>query len=295
MPSKQHQLPLSVEAQIKNLQELNLTFNDLDFATSFLNDVSYYRFIKAYSLGLKPRNGQYYDGVTFEQIVELYLFNANFRQKLFCHIEKIEVNLRTRIANHFSVKYGSLAYLDSHYFVNEDYHTSFIKTIEKGITRNRRSPFVKNFQDKYEDGSIPLYALVEIMSFGTLSKFFKNLYPVDKREIAISFNTSFKFLESWIESIAYVRNLCAHYGRLYNAILTKKPMLYNEYRKLGIRNDRIFGVICCLKEIIPQDGHWNDFIEEIEQLLIKYPHVDKRTMGFPNNWKTVLLNSKDQI
>lgn len=87
--TKQHQLPLTIDEQIKNLQDLNLQFGDIDFAQSFLNDVSYFWFIKAYSLGIKPQNGNYNDGVIFEQIVELYLFNANLRQQLFPHIERI--------------------------------------------------------------------------------------------------------------------------------------------------------------------------------------------------------------
>lgn len=45
-----------------------------------------FRLIKAYSLNLKPKNGEYHEGVTFGQIVELYLFNANFRQILFPEI-----------------------------------------------------------------------------------------------------------------------------------------------------------------------------------------------------------------
>ncbi|GAB2024392.1 hypothetical protein OfM1_04620 [Lactovum odontotermitis] len=68
---RQQQRPLSVDEQIKNLKDLNLVFKDEDYAKCFLNDVSYFRFIKAYSLGLKPRNGKYNTGVTFEQIVEL--------------------------------------------------------------------------------------------------------------------------------------------------------------------------------------------------------------------------------
>ena len=37
-----------------------------DYARSFLNDVSYFRLIKAYSLGLKERNGNYHKNVCFE-------------------------------------------------------------------------------------------------------------------------------------------------------------------------------------------------------------------------------------
>ncbi|GAB2024391.1 hypothetical protein OfM1_04610 [Lactovum odontotermitis] len=219
----------------------------------------------------------------------LYLFNANFRQQLFAQIERIEINLRARIANYFSVKYGVIGYQDSGIFPDPCKHANFIKNIEQEIDRNKRSPFIRNFQENYENGNIPFYALVEIMSFGALSKFYKNLQGADKQEIADTYGLKFKFLESWIESITYVRNLCAHYGRIYNAKLTKKPRLYNEYREIGIRDDRIFGILCCIKELVPQDEHWNEFVEQIEAFLEKYPHVNEFTMGFPGNWKQILL------
>ena len=84
-----------------------------------MNDISYFRLIKAYSLGFKAKNGDYDEGVTFEQIVELYLFNANFRQITFAEIEKIEVNVRCRIANYFAETYGVLGYMNSENFVDE--------------------------------------------------------------------------------------------------------------------------------------------------------------------------------
>ena len=71
MAEKEHQIPLSVEDQIKNLVSLNLIIEDEVYAQDFLNDVSYFRLIKAYSLGLKPKNGKYNEGVTFFQIEHL--------------------------------------------------------------------------------------------------------------------------------------------------------------------------------------------------------------------------------
>lgn len=70
---------MNIEEQIDNLKEIGLIIDDIEYAKSFLNDVSYFRLIKAYSLGLKPKNSDYYKGITFEEIVQLYLFNANFR------------------------------------------------------------------------------------------------------------------------------------------------------------------------------------------------------------------------
>lgn len=290
MTFKTQQEALTVEEQIKNLKSINLTINDEDFAKQFLNDVSYFRFIKAYSLGLKPKNGNYYDGVTFEQLVELYLFNANFRQLLFSQIEKVEINLRCRISNYFSSAYGVLGYKDSMNFSNINYHAMFLADIQNEINRNKRTPFIKNFQHNYSNGDIPFYALIEIFSFGTLSKFYKNMKNTDKKIIASTYGVSYTYFESWIESIAYVRNLCAHYGRLYNAKLTKTPKLYQQDHKLGITNIRIFCILCCLKYILPTDRHWIEFIDTIQLLFEKYPHVDKSTMGFPENWIHILKN-----
>ena len=66
---------------------------------------------------MKTKNGIYKKDVTFEQIVELYLFNSNFRQLIFPEIEKIEINVRCRIANYFAETYGVLGYLEAENFV----------------------------------------------------------------------------------------------------------------------------------------------------------------------------------
>ena len=285
---KDHQPPMTIDEQIENLKLLGLTVENEDYAKKILNDISYFRLIKAYSLNLKPKNGKYKIGVTFEQIVELYLFNANFRQIIFPEIEKIEVNARCRIANYFSETYGALGYLNEDYFSDREYHKIFLNEIEEEVRRNQKAPFVKNFQENYKGGKLPLYALVELFSFGTLSKFYKNMKNQDKKAVARTFGVGYTYLESWLESIAYVRNICAHYGRLYNAKLSKTPMLYKEYTADGIGNNRVFGVLLCMKQLLKNDDHWNLFVDNIEILFDKYEQVDIKTMGFPENWKELL-------
>ena len=66
---------MTVEKHIENLQDLELIIENESMAVSILNDVSYFRLIKAFSLGLKLKNGNYFEGVTFEQIVDLYKLN----------------------------------------------------------------------------------------------------------------------------------------------------------------------------------------------------------------------------
>ena len=202
---KQHPLPMTIDEQIENLKSLGLIIENEEYAKKILNDISYFRLIKAYSLGFKPKNGKYEEGVTFEQIVELYLFNANFRQVTFAEIEKIEVNVRCRIANYFAEVYGVLGYMEPQNFVDEEYHRAFMADIEEGVRRN-----------------------------------------------------------------------------------SKTPILYKEYTQAGIGNNRMFGVLLCMKQILKNDKHWNLYVDQIELLIDKYEKVDVKTMGFPDDWKKLL-------
>ena len=288
MMLKNQQKPLSIKKQIENIKDIGLIVENEPLAASFLNNVSYFRFIKAYSLGLKCKNNTYNNGVTFNGLKELYLFDTQLRHLIFLQIEHLEVSLRCRISNYFSINYGPLAYNESCNFANQNYHASFILEVKKEINRNRCTPFIHNFQENYVNGSIPLYALVEILSFGTLSKFYKNLKNPDKKAISQTFDVPYTYLESWIESFAYVRNICAHYGRLYNAKLAKTPKLYPNDRKKGIVNNRIFGILVCMAYILKNNTSWQSFVTSTEELFIKYPLVKKETMGFPGNWKEIL-------
>lgn len=202
---KQHPLPMTIDEQIENLKSLGLIIENEEYAKKILNDISYFRLIKAYSLGVKPKNGKYEEGVTFEQIVELYLFNANFRQVTFAEIEKIEVNVRCRIANYFAEVYGVLGYMEPQNFVDEEYHRAFMADIEEEVRRN-----------------------------------------------------------------------------------SKTPILYKEYTQAGIGNNRMFGVLLCMKQILKNDKHWNLYVDQIELLIDKYEKVDVKTMGFPDDWKKLL-------
>lgn len=88
-----------------------------------LNRISYYRLIKAYSISLKE-DGKYIDGTTFENIVDLYLFDVELRHILFSLIEYIEVYLRAVITNYFSLKYGNFGYKDISNYKKKNFQKS---------------------------------------------------------------------------------------------------------------------------------------------------------------------------
>ena len=287
---------MNVDEQLENLKQLGCSIEDEKKAKEFLHQVSYFRLIKGFGYSLKEKNSNYFDGVTFEQIKGLYLFNAKFRHLIFPEIEKVEINFRCRIANYFCCKYGVLGYLDETNFQDPMYHQKFLEDIRAEINRNSKSPFVRNFQKNYEGGELPLYAAIELFSFGTLSKFYRNMKGEDKKAIALQYGVPYTYLESWIEHLAFVRNICAHYGRLYNAKFPKTPDLYREYTRNGIGNQRVYATLICLRHLLPNNDHWTRFIAEIGMLINDFPCVNIRYMGFPGAvWGEYLLRDLSEF
>lgn len=284
---KIHQEPITIENQVKNLIDLGLLVKDKTYAKKILGRISYYRLIKAYSITLK-KDGRYISGISFEDIVNLYKFDRELRQLIFEIIEHIEVSLRAVITNYFSLKYGNFGYKDlSNVGKYKNRYKEALNDLERETKRNRRSPFIKNFKDNYEGGEIPLYAVIEVASFGTLSKMYKNMKNEDKSKIAKVFHTDYHYFESWIENFAYIRNICAHYGRLYGAKLTKSPKLYKEYLKKNISNNTIFATLVNLK-IVSEEENYKKFYHDLTELIARYENIELRHVGFIENWKELL-------
>ena len=286
---KQLQPPMTIDEQIKNLTNIGLIIKDEASAKRFLNEVSYFRFVKAYSLGLKDDQHHYLPNVSFEQLVDLYVFDQSLRSLLFPLIENVEITLRSRTSDYFANKYGALAYEDSSHFTDPRYHEQFLYKIHR-IIEHSSSPFVKNFKNNYIDGKIPFYALTELFDFGTLSKFVKNLQTADQKAIAKQYGIDHSLLISWIEIVALIRNICAHHGRLYNREFTKKQTLCREHRALSIVEYGLFAPLLCIKLLMSEPVKWYHFVSQLLELCSKHNYVDLNTMYFPSDWYNILIN-----
>ena len=113
----------------------------------------------------------------------------------------------------------------------------------------------------------------------------------DKNQIAkCNYQIPAIYLESWLKCLSYIRNICAHYGRLYNRPLTSKPRLDNRVKKLGIKQDRIFAHLFVLKQLIPEQDKWTDFVTRLEALFSQYKeNVELERIGFPEDWEAILI------
>lgn len=112
--------PLLIESQIKKLAERGLKISDKDFAKSSLSNISYYR-LRAYTYPFQNNEDEDANhefirkDIHFNDIIDLYNFDSQLRTLIFNALGKIEISIRTKIVNEYSIETG-----DSHWFLNEN-------------------------------------------------------------------------------------------------------------------------------------------------------------------------------
>ena len=133
---------------------------------------------------------------------------------------------------------------------------------------------------------MPIWALSEILSFGTLTKLYAILPKALKKEIANSFNKNLdiEIFDNWLLGLTVIRNTCAHYARIWNRQFTpsfKYPKKLNDFLSKEVKNNQIFFALSVMLVFLNN----NKLKDELASLFKKYPNVDKRKMGFTDNWQ----------
>lgn len=116
----------------------------------------------------------------------------------------------------------------------------------------------------------------------------------DQNRIAkINYRAPAIYLESWLKCLSYIRNICAHYGRLYNRPLTSKPRLDRKSKEIGIDQGKVFAHLYVLRELIPDRSKWTDFVTRLEAILTGYKEVvELDRIGFPEDWEAILIKKR---
>lgn len=282
--------PTTFEEQIKILKSRNLIINDEDKAIDILSRVNYYR-LSAYMLSFKS-NDVFFDGCTLEDIYDIYFFDKKLRNLLVAVLESMEIEFRTHIAYHLAHKYGALGYLDSNNFINKELHNIYIKELEKEINKNKQELFIIHHKNKY-NGQVPVWVVMEVTTFGMLSKLFYNLKVEDKKVIASMCGSAhYSLLSGWLRSLSHIRNVCAHYGRIYDKKFNIKPTIPRIYNKYNIDDSRVYSMIIAIKHSIQNKSEWNGFLINLKALVDQYEIIKLDLVGFPVNWYDIL--SKDE-
>lgn len=264
--------------QIEKLRSRGCIICDDAACKTVLENTGYYR-LSAYFLPFKKDDDNYSEGLTFERVYHIYEFDRKLRNLLFAAIEVIEVSLRARLAYFHSEKYGPLGYLDTTSFNDKHNAEKFKTNIDREIENNNKVLFVRHHIERY-DGKFPLWVICELFTFGMLSYFYNDLTTADKKRFA---GAKYNDMVSWLRCCTDLRNICAHYGRLYYRSFSAMPTGFNIS---AAARRRLWGAMLSVKALYPYEKKWNtEFMPAIEALFEEYKDdIDLYHLAFPEDW-----------
>lgn len=294
---------LTYEEQLKLLQDRGLVIPDRERALHWLLRKGYFR-LSAYFLPFKVWDAathsyadNYIPGASFTDVIKLYKFDAHLRLLLIKAIDRVEVALRASITYHCAHTLGPFGYIDSSNFspfvpspgpgvpATGFDHVSMLRRIDTEITQSKEE-FVRHYRAKYTlETNLPIWMLTELMSFGMLSKMTEGLKKGLRKQIAKDFGIAQSQLVSWMETLTYVRNICAHHSRLWNREVSLKPELLSEWKGNGVSNSRVYCVFLVLEHILCRASPRSRWKDMLMLAILDNPHVNLAAMGFPPNWK----------
>ena len=277
--------PQSIAQQIHILEMHGCIVANKTYANEVLLNINYYR-LSAYFLPFKKDDGSYIHGTTFEKVLRIYEFDRELRALLFHAIERIEVALRARLSYFHGMKYGALGYLDAANFNLRHNRCKFEANLQREIASNRNVPFVKHHQEKY-NGQFPIWVISELFTFGMLSYFYSDLHTQDKKIIARQYGTNYKNLGSWLRCCTDMRNICAHYGRVYYRVFSAAPAGFNLTDSI---RHRTWAMILVIQALYPSREKWlTEFLPCLENLIKKYADdINLYHLAFPDDWNEKL-------
>lgn len=290
---------LSVIQLIQKLQDAGMTISSHDEASTALTTIGYYR-LKGYCFHLiDPTTKNYTPGTNFSDLLKLYYFDSELSHLIFNYLSQIEVTLKSHLVNAFQITQDALILHDPSAFQDKHLYWKNQGTIASEISRSNDVFIEHNFNN--HEGSIPLWASVEVMSLGTISKTIKNMKTGEQSAFSrlvqnyqfknVNGNNvtpSQKMLTSWIHAVSIMRNICAHNSRIYNRAISIRPQLISsDIVNPQPRYNGLYQIMLSMKYLRPTNTSWNTFINDFNHLLEKYAGIySLNRMNFPSDWES---------
>ena len=200
--------------------EKGIIVDNIAYAEDILRRIGYYPLMGGYKhLFRIPLTKNYKEGTKFEEIVALYEFDAGLRELFFKYLLQIERHLRSLVSYYFSEKYGESqsAYLDlANYNNTRRTHTTatrLIATLQYATTASNHD-YIEYYRKTH--GNIPLWVLVNVLTFGNLSKMYQVFDQSIQSKICKSIgDVNQRQLKQFLSILTKFRNVCAHGERLF--------------------------------------------------------------------------------
>lgn len=239
------------------------------------------------------------------EIHALYQFDSVLRNIFFRYVLKVETNIKSLISYYFSEAHGHKNYL-----VYTNFNTSLrnsstkitalIAEVQRQLSSKSADPSIAHYLNKH--GYVPLWVLNNILTLGTISKFYSLMLPNERQSVSRHFGMLDNELENCLFYISSIRNFCAHGNRLY-CFRTKHPLSNTDYHnELSIPTNAsgefiygkrdLFACVIALKQLLSH----NDYKRMTKEIFRAIGTLEKKLsvltrdeilneMGFPKNWR----------
>lgn len=292
--------PLSIEEKITLLQGRGLLIPDIEKAKKYLNHIGYFRLTGYFKRYQDTTTNQFRKWTTFDQVLDLYIFDRKLRLLTLDAIEKIEVSVKSQIDNIMSTKYGCFWYMEKELFSldtkteENDYENFLSKTIE--IKEKSILTFIQAYNHKYKEEKIlPARMMLESCTLWGISLLFRLLKTNDAKDITQVYNTYYVDLRKRLQLIVNARNISAHHERLRNRKFITKPrvndvifkwkyILQKESEKIEV-DPNFFNLTLIIHYLLNSISHNNDRLDRLERLFNKHPDISLESMGFDKGRK----------
>lgn len=306
----------SVDEQITKLQTQNLIINDVGFAKHALRQYGYSNLVKSYRepyLTINDGEKKYRDGVTFEQLTSLYVFDKSLRNAVISAMLDLEEHIKETAADIVASKFGTK---EKEYLKYRNYRakrTRNPKFTLASILDNMNAALATGKDPIHhyatEHGIVPPWILFKGIYFSTIINFIKFFKIPEQDEMTHrlyghTFNLAdnkarMLMMDTLFIALEY-RNLSAHGGRTYNYecnrrlrwndIFNDKQVRYSGFRQLLfllglLEYERPFQILnSALDSAINQ--HCSNFPEDVTYLgQILNVNIEK------HNWVFVTKSS----
>ena len=174
------------------------------------------------------------------------------------------------------------------HFEDVNKHIWMMYELQKDKTARKDELFVQHHK-KCKGGIFPVWAATELMSFGQVSKFFKNMVREDRNKMSREFYSisSREYIESWIQCAVVARNIAAHGGRFYNRFLSPKIRLPDA---LAGNESTFWGYAYAIYMLLPEEKK-EAFISDLSRAISAHKYVLLKHISFPDNWAQIMRSN----
>ncbi len=319
-----------MEDQLATLQSRGMTVSDEAKALEYLARIGYYRLSGYWFAFRQLSDGKcsrwspsttaknkptpsflaleaFKPGATFQNAVDLYVFDKKLRMLAMDALERVEIALRVDLS-HTLGKLHRFSYLRPEFF-----HESFSESLDAktGVSGHhtwlgKHANLISRSKEEFVAHNraahglpLAIWVACEVWDFGTMSTLFKGLREAEQDAIAAKYGISNgRVFATWLRSLNYLRNVCAHHSRLWNRNIVDQPRLPSAtampwvapFEASDHAKARCFLLICMLRHLLGVINPSSRWPERLKAHLLAFPDLSHLGlnlwgMGVPKEWE----------